>query len=221
MGFNIENYTLIKDRLREFRQENKGCTITTELLRYESVHDTSNNESCNECVFKATVIPNPLECPEIYFVGHAAERDNTGFVNKSSAIENCETSAVGRALAYAGYGGDDQFASAEEVVNAKIHQAKSHVTVDLLEILNNAFTVAKPHLSKKEIQIYTERRSNGYYDTKTKWKKSVDHFKGLAKPKLEVPVPKTKTVKKNSEEESEKAYEKQLEDNLKHGGSLR
>ena len=54
-------------------------------------------------------------CPEIYFVGHAAERDNTGFVYKSSAIENCETSAVGRALAFAGFGGDFAIASKEEV----------------------------------------------------------------------------------------------------------
>ena len=66
---------------------------------------------CNEYIVKAIVTPNPLQEPEIFYTGHAAERDNTGFVNKTSALENCETSAVGRALAFAGYGGDQQFAS--------------------------------------------------------------------------------------------------------------
>ena len=50
------------------------------------------------------------------------ERDNGTFINKTSAMENCETSAVGRALAFAGFGGDMAFASAEEVVNAQLNQ---------------------------------------------------------------------------------------------------
>ena len=58
----------------------------------------------------------------VLHVGHAAERDNTGFVNKTSALENCETSAVGRALAFAGFGGDFAIASKEEVENAKAKQ---------------------------------------------------------------------------------------------------
>ena len=57
------------------------------------------------------------------------------FVNKTSALENCETSAVGRALAFAGYGGGYAIASKEEVDNAKAAQKKSHVTVKMLEEL--------------------------------------------------------------------------------------
>lgn len=52
--------------------------------------------------------------------GHAYEMMDQGQINSTSALENCETSAIGRALAAAGYGGTE-YASANEVENA-IHQ---------------------------------------------------------------------------------------------------
>lgn len=51
-------------------------------------------------------------------VGHAQEKEGSSNVNKTSYIENCETSAVGRALGMLGIGSDEQMASAEEMVNA-------------------------------------------------------------------------------------------------------
>jgi hypothetical protein len=57
-------------------------------------------------------------------VGYAEEvRSNRG-VNSTSALENAETSAIGRALAAAGYGGDGAYASADELVNALKQQDK-------------------------------------------------------------------------------------------------
>ena len=50
--------------------------------------------------------------------GTAYEKENSTFINKTSYIENCETSAVGRALGMAGFGIDTSVASAEEVQNA-------------------------------------------------------------------------------------------------------
>lgn len=50
--------------------------------------------------------------------GTAYEKENSSFINKTSYIENCETSAVGRALGMAGFGIDTSVASAEEVQNA-------------------------------------------------------------------------------------------------------
>ena len=48
-----------------------------------------------------------------------AEEDRTqGNINKTSALENCETSALGRALAACGYGGSEEYCSADELVNA-------------------------------------------------------------------------------------------------------
>lgn len=51
--------------------------------------------------------------------GYAEEYRDDGKINKTSALENCETSAIGRALAFLGYGGTNSIASAEEVLTAK------------------------------------------------------------------------------------------------------
>ena len=55
--------------------------------------------------------------------GWAEEVRGSSMINKTSALENCESSAVGRALAFMGYGIDGSIASAEEVQNAKEQQA--------------------------------------------------------------------------------------------------
>ena len=54
--------------------------------------------------------------------GHAFEFRGGGMVNKTSYVENCETSAVGRALAFIGIGADESIASAEEVMSAIAQQ---------------------------------------------------------------------------------------------------
>jgi hypothetical protein len=53
--------------------------------------------------------------------GHAEEKRSASQINQTSALENCESSAVGRALAFAGYGGSE-IASADEVQNAIYQQ---------------------------------------------------------------------------------------------------
>ena len=57
--------------------------------------------------------------------GYAHEKQNSTFINKTSFIENCETSAWGRALGNFGVGVDESVASADEVANAiKNHNEK-------------------------------------------------------------------------------------------------
>ena len=53
------------------------------------------------------------------YTGHAQEIVGEGYINKTSALENCETSAVGRACAMAGIGIVDSFASVDEIDKAK------------------------------------------------------------------------------------------------------
>ena len=57
----------------------------------------------------------------IYSVGHAEEFRNSSYINKTSALENASTSALGRCLAAFGLSGSE-FASAEELVNALNNQ---------------------------------------------------------------------------------------------------
>lgn len=58
-------------------------------------------------------------------VGYAEERRSNRGVNSTSALENCETSALGRALAAAGFGGDGAYSSADELANALRQQRQS------------------------------------------------------------------------------------------------
>jgi len=84
--------------------------------------------------------------------GTAYEKENSSFINKTSYIENCETSAVGRALGMAGFGIDTSVASYEEVANAIENQKK-----------------AEPITGKEVIKLKTlieEYPANEPYDTR-------------------------------------------------------
>ena len=107
----------------------------------------SNNDGI--CIFKAQVgyyIPHCTVSEDdkarkyqdsynekvVLATGTAYEKENSTIINKTSYIENCETSAVGRALGMAGFGIDTSVASAEEVQNA-IAQQTEPVTLDQIE----------------------------------------------------------------------------------------
>ena len=83
--------------------------ILTELLSNEN----------GTCIFKAIVNDNE---GKNLAIGTAYEKEGSSFINKTSYIENCETSAVGRALGMAGFGIDTSIASAEEVANVMQQQ---------------------------------------------------------------------------------------------------
>ena len=106
-----KDYAEVPQRVTAFRKLYPQGTITTEILSIED----------GICIMKATVSNNG----EILGEGTAYEKENGSFINKTSYIENCETSAVGRALGFAGFGVDVSIASAEEVINAINNQNNS------------------------------------------------------------------------------------------------
>ena len=69
-----------------------------------------------------------LKIDEKKFIGHAQEVIGSSQVNSTSALENAETSAVGRALAFAGLAVNGSIASADEINKA---EARSRLDVDL------------------------------------------------------------------------------------------
>ena len=85
-------------------------------LRIETEIMHNDKETCD---VKATVLINGM----IVATGLAEEKKNASRINQTSALENCETSAVGRALAFCGMT-NDKIASAEEV-SAAIEQQSS------------------------------------------------------------------------------------------------
>ena len=100
-----KEYAQVNERIKAFRMVFPEGTIQTEILSNEN----------GVCVFKATVFD---ETNRLLATGHAYEKENSSFINKTSYIENCETSAIGRALGMCGFGIDTSIASAEEVQNA-------------------------------------------------------------------------------------------------------
>lgn len=75
--------------------------------------------------------------------GTAQEKEGSTFINKTSYIENAETSAVGRALGMAGFGVDASIASAEEVQNAMANQTDDRkATPKQVEYLASKYTGA-------------------------------------------------------------------------------
>lgn len=108
-----KEYVEVAERVKYFRQteDYKGWSIKTELISNEN----------GICVFKAEVLDND---GVLKASGHAYEKENASFINKTSYIENCETSAVGRALGFLGIGIDASIASADEIQNAMENQTK-------------------------------------------------------------------------------------------------
>lgn len=107
-----KQYAEVNQRIKVFRMLFPNGSITTKI---ESLQD-------GMCVMSAEVRD---EFGSILGVGHAYEKEDSSFINKTSYIENCETSAVGRALGMCGIGIDTSVASAEEVLNAIKQQNES------------------------------------------------------------------------------------------------
>lgn len=101
-----KQYVQVKDRVVYFNQMYPNGRIDTKLYVQ------------GDCVrITATVYPD-VENLARYFRGHAESIRGIGEVNKTSPVENCETSAVGRALAMMGIGVLDSIASSDEMHKA-------------------------------------------------------------------------------------------------------
>ena len=102
-----KQYVEVNERIKFFRQENryKDWTIATEF----SILDAE------VAVCKATIADTE---GRVIANGHAHEERSGSNINKTSFVENCETSAIGRALAMLGIGIDTSIASANEVEDA-------------------------------------------------------------------------------------------------------
>lgn len=113
-----KDYVEVNQRILGFRQLYPNGTIETEII-----------DSLNGVVTIKAIVK---EGEKILATGHAQEKENSSFINKASYIENCETSAVGRALGILGIGADTSVRSFDEMeakefqvtVNSKINKDK-------------------------------------------------------------------------------------------------
>ncbi len=106
-----KEYVEVNERIIFFRKNYKNHALITEVI--DKTDDT--------ILIKATVLN---EQGVALATGHAEEVKGSTFINKTSYVENCETSAIGRCLGCLGIGIDTSVASYEEVANAVKQQEK-------------------------------------------------------------------------------------------------
>lgn len=111
MDIKGKDYVLVNQRVKAFRLVYPDGKILTNMVRNEN----------GVCVFRAEIYDGE---GKLLATGTAYEKENGSFINKTSYIENCETSSIGRALGFCGFGIDASIASYEEVSNAMLNQKK-------------------------------------------------------------------------------------------------
>ena len=98
-----KEYVTVNERLKEFRNTHKDYSLITEII-----------EKGNDfCLMKASVIDDK---GTVRATGYAREVISKSPINKFAFVENCETSAIGRALGNFGIGIDESVCTADELI---------------------------------------------------------------------------------------------------------
>lgn len=163
-----KEYAEVNQRIKAFRMLYPQGFIKTELIKDED----------GICMFKAIVgyTMHITDCDDVgniktltdkeYILGtgYAREEQDSSYINNTSYIENCETSAVGRALGMCGFGIDTAVASYEEIKQVEQQELKRNL--DLLvqirklmaqkkltpDVVYNEFKKKSDEMSEEELQ---------------------------------------------------------------------
>ena len=122
-----KEYQTVALRVQKFREAHPEWELSTEIIEA--------NEKF--VIMQARIYNTDGKC---IATGHAEEFRAASQINSTSALENAETSAIGRALAAAGWGGTE-FASANEVQNAIHQQNKKVDSTNFVEQIRGAKNV--------------------------------------------------------------------------------
>lgn len=142
-----KNYAEVKERIKAFRKLYPDGYINNTMISNEN----------GVCVFRSEVGYYADGKPILLGVGNAYEVKGNSGVNKTSYIENCETSACGRALGMLGIGIDADIASADELNNALTQQTPTPVGIPMptaitgLEIANIRAEMERTGIYEKTI----------------------------------------------------------------------
>lgn len=129
--FNLDEYDLVENRIAKFLEDYPdGRIITREMTTPE---DRANRYWVVMAEIFTDHEDQHARCPKAS--GWAFEIEGTSGANATSALENCETSAIGRALANAGYSGKKR-PSQEEM--KKVARSENPVPADFMEKVSTA-----------------------------------------------------------------------------------
>ena len=123
--FDLENYATVNERIAFFVSEFPDGSIQTFVRHIDGP----------EIVIEARVFRSPQDVLDgSYTSGFAREVEGKSNVNSTSHVENCETSAIGRALANMGYGVSKERASRSEMIKVARMQREMD---DFIEFISN------------------------------------------------------------------------------------
>lgn len=142
-----KDYVLVSDRVIYFNENYPKGSITTELV---------SEPSSDYIIMKAIVKPD-----DSYrvFTGYSQAVIGDGMVNKTAALENAETSAVGRALGMMGIGVIESIASADEMTKAATNsQPKRYATEKQVEWIRREASKVSGYDHADEIDDWVEEQ---------------------------------------------------------------
>jgi len=149
MAFNLADYETVESRLEKFWKEFPDGRVSTELEVCEA----------HRYVIKAYLYRTYLD-QVAYSTGFAEEKDSDRGVNATSALENCETSAIGRALANAGFATKGRRPSREEMVKVSVagrsgsaQPEKPILKEKFPEPVADAWTIESPKDVQEVVQV--------------------------------------------------------------------
>ena len=159
VAFNLDDYEPVASRLDRFLKAHPDARVITDLVHYLS----------DIAVFKCELW---LE-GEIIATGWAEEIRGQGNVNRTSHLENCETGAVGRALANAGLSGSDfsKRPSREEMGKVVRMQGDTQITEnsnlasDKQQNMIRAVCKSMGKIPPANLQAMTKREASAYIDS--------------------------------------------------------
>lgn len=159
MAFDLSDYEPVASRLDRFLKAHPDARVITDLVHYFP----------EMCVFKCELWLND----EVIATGWAEEIRGQGNVNKTSHLENCETGAVGRALANAGLSGSDFSKRPSREEMGKVQRMQGDTTVTEFSNLASekqqnmirALCKSSSKLPPANLQAMTKREASAYIDS--------------------------------------------------------
>lgn len=147
--FNLNDYEPVEARIRRFKQNWPDSDILTELV------EVAGEIGQSRWTVKASVWREKgYDRPDS--TGYAFEVDGTGMANNTSALENCETSAIGRALANLNYHGNLRVTREEMAKVERAEQRTEYVKTQSQKMLE-AEKAGDIEVLRKALDYYSKQ----------------------------------------------------------------